>query len=94
VMLAHADRSRILNGLGPGLPFPRGTWIGTLLVDGFYRANWSVVESGGSATLVVDRFTRAPGDHGGVVGEIETEGDGLLALIAPQAVQRTVRFAP
>ncbi len=94
VMLAHAERSRILNGRGPGLPFPRGTWIGTLLVDGFYRANWSVSDDAGEARLIVDRLTRAPGDSAGVVDEIEAEGAGLLALIAPDAARRSVRFAP
>jgi len=38
LLLSHDDRSRVFNGLGPGLPFPRGSTIGTLLVDGFYRA--------------------------------------------------------
>lgn len=61
VTLSHDDRSRVLSGHGPGLPFPRGTWIGTLLVDGFYRANWSIaVETGaGAAGLTVDRFAAA-----------------------------------
>jgi Winged helix DNA-binding domain len=42
VLLAHADRSRMLLGLGPGQPWPSGRWIGTLLVDGFYRAYWKI----------------------------------------------------
>ena len=42
IALSHADRSRILAGLGPGGPMPRGRSIGSLLVDGFYRASWSL----------------------------------------------------
>ena len=38
--LSHADRARLFNGLGPGLPFPTGTWIGSLFADGFFRAWW------------------------------------------------------
>ena len=43
VGLSHADRARLFAGLGPGAPLPRGgRSIGTLLVDGFYRANWGL----------------------------------------------------
>jgi len=94
VALSHDDRARLLGGHGPGLPFPRGTWIGTLLVDGFYRANWSVAIEGGAATLTVDRFAPRPDDPLGSVEAIAAEGEGLLDLIAPEASERRVEFSP
>jgi hypothetical protein len=81
--LSHADRSRILDGRGPGLPFPRGSWIGTLLVDGFYRANWRM--EGG--TLTIDRFVAAADDPPGTREAIEAEGARLIGLISPGADQ-------
>ena len=61
VLLAHADRSRMLLGLGPGQPWPTGRWIGSLLVDGFFRAWWKVDD----ATLTIDRFAPQPDDPPG-----------------------------
>lgn len=87
VGLSHADRSRIFSGLGPGWPPPRGSTIGSLLVDGFYRANWSLRVEDGVATLTVDGFERQDSDPGGVIEQIEEEGAGLLRLLAPDADQ-------
>jgi hypothetical protein len=94
VTLSHADRSRILAGLGPGLPLPQGPARGTLLVDGLYRANWGMTEADGAATLTVDRFARLPGDGATTVDEIAAEGERLLAFLAPDAPRRDVRFVP
>ncbi len=93
VGLAHAERSRILSGRGPGGPFTRGKALGWLLVDGFYRANWSVVEESGTATLTVDRFDPLPGDDPDVIEQISAEAEGLVAMVAPVA-ERRVRFVP
>ncbi len=94
VALAHAERSRIFKGLGPGLPLPRGSRLGSLLVDGFYRANWQITEESGAAVLTVDRFARHPADPPGAVDEIAGEGMRLLAFVAPGASTRSVRFVP
>jgi hypothetical protein len=95
VALSHADRGRILSGRGPGLPFPRGNWIGTLLVDGFYRANWKIeVDRAGAATLTIDRFKDLPGDPPGARDAIDEEAIGLLAFAEPQAAERRVEFEP
>jgi Winged helix DNA-binding domain len=91
-MLAHADRSRILSGVGPGQPFPTGRWVGTLIVDGFYRANWKIDPE--RATLTIDRFRRLPGDGPGTVDEIAAEGEALLAFVAPERVGRRLEFVP
>jgi hypothetical protein len=94
IALSHADRSRLFNGLGPGLPFPTGTWIGSLLVDGFYRANWKLTEEDGVATLTTDRFAAQPSDPSGALEQVEAEGTDLLRLVAPAAADRRVRFDP
>lgn len=94
MLLSHADRSRILDGSGPGAPYPQGGVLGTLLVDGFYRAFWTVLEASGAATLTVDRFTPLPRDGPGTVDEIIAEGARLLAFVAPDSGERQVRFAP
>jgi winged helix DNA-binding protein len=93
VALAHADRSRLFAGTGPGAPLPRGgRAIGTLLVDGFHRANWQIAADG--ATLTVDRFVPLPGDPPGSVEAIVAEGEALLAFMTPEAGERRVVFAP
>jgi hypothetical protein len=94
VALSHADRSRILNGQGPGSPFARGAAIGSLLVDGFYRANWRIVQTNGVATLTIDRVRRLPGDPPPAVKEIAEEGSRLLAFVAPDAGEHEVEFVP
>jgi hypothetical protein len=95
VGLSHADRSRMFAGLGPGAPLPRGgRAIGTLLVDGFSRANWQITEDGDAATLTIDRFVPQPDDPPASAEAIATEGDGLLAFVTPGAATRRVRFVP
>lgn len=94
VGLSHADRSRLFAGRGPGPPFPKGLAFGTLLVDGFYRANWKAAVQEGEATLTVDRFAPAAGDPRGTLEEIGAEADALLGFLAPEAGERCVAFAP
>lgn len=93
LLLSHADRARVLHAHGPGLPFPRGTWIGTLLVDGFYRANWKIAEEKDAATLTIDRFTARPDDPAGTAEDIAAEAARLLAFVAPDAADHRVRLA-
>jgi hypothetical protein len=94
LLLSHADRSRVLCGLGPGLPYPTGKWIGQLLLDGFFRSYWKITEDDGVAALTIDRFTPSPGDPPDAVDEITAEGERLLAFVAPEAGERRVRFEP
>lgn len=93
IALAHADRSRILAGLGPDGPMPRGSSIGSLLVDGFYRASWSLQLEKGAATLEIHGFKGLPSDPRNVVDEIEAEGAGLLELLAPDLDERPVALS-
>ena len=93
LLLSHADRSRVLCGLGPGLPYPSGKWIGQLLVDGFFRSYWEITEDDGVATLTIDRFSPAPADAPGAIDEIGAEGTRLLAFVAPEIPSRSVVIA-
>lgn len=88
VALSHADRSRVFNGLGPGPPWPTGTWIGSLYVDGFFRAFWTITDG----TLAIDRFVPARTDPRGTRTQIVAEGERLLELIAPEAASHRVTF--
>ena len=74
LLLSHADRSRVLCGLGPGLPYPTGKWIGQLLLDGFFRSYWEITEEDGVATLTIDRFSPAPSDAPDAIDEIARRG--------------------
>ncbi len=93
LLLSHDDRARVQAGLGPGLPVPRGGWIGTLIVDGCYRAFWKLDRDGGTATLTIDRFTPHPDDPPGSIDAIAAEGERLAAFIAPEATP-VMRFEP
>lgn len=88
------DSSALFAGLGPGAPFPqRGQAIGTLRVDGFYRANWKLVEEGmsqRSPSIGSPRWRQIPG----TVEAITTEGSGLLAFMSPDAETHRVEFVP
>ena len=95
VGLSHADRARLFAGLGPGAPLPRGgRAIGTLLADGFYRANWQLAEGGDAVTLTIDRFAPRDDDPPATVEAIVAEGLGLLGFIAPDAAAHRVQFIP
>jgi hypothetical protein len=93
LLLAHDDRARVQAGLGPGMPWPRGPWVGTLVVDGCYRAFWKIDADGGAATLTVDRFTPHPDDPDDTARAIIEEGERLVAFVAPEAAP-SVRFDP
>ena len=83
--LSHADRARLFNGLGPGLPFPTGTWIGSLFADGYFRAWWRITVDDGVAALAIDGFSPSDRDPPGLEDEIAAEGKRLRRLIATPA---------
>ncbi len=88
VLLSHADRTRIMPAgrtvpLRPG----NGAAMGTVLIDGFYRADWRIVRDGDAATLNVEplgRLSRA--DKAAVTAEAER----LLDFAAGDAEVREV----
>jgi len=93
VLLAHADRARILGPRTGPLGFaPRGG--GWLLVDGLHRAHWHLVAGRDAATLTIDRYEARASDPPGTVEAIAHEANGLLALVAPDAATHRVQFIP
>jgi hypothetical protein len=74
VALSHDDRSRILSADWPGQPAPGAKWIGSLLVDGFYRGRWRITIDDGAAALAIEGVEPTP--------EIEAEGERLLAFVS------------
>jgi hypothetical protein len=89
VLLAHADRSRIV----PDEYRRRVTAsLGrlTLLVDGFVRGTCRVTRARGSATLVVEPFARLSKEEAAAV---TAEGARLLAFAAADADRHEIQFA-
>ena len=93
VALSHAERSRVMGPVGPARPGPRGAAVGSLMVDGFVRAVWSMDEEEGAAVLTVRRFLPQPDDPAGVLDEVVAEGLRLLELLRP-GIPGRVRVAP
>lgn len=92
VSLSHADRSRILETATPFGQFERGgSFVGAILVDGFYRAFWALEGEGEQAQIRVVDYEPRRDDRPGTRDEIAAEGEGLLAMIVPEAAP-AVRF--
>jgi len=82
ILLAHADRTRILPpGKHLGLFSSNGIMKGSVLVDGFVRGSWRPTDAGGTTTMHITPFdtplrridARA----------VEEEGRALLRFLAP-----------
>jgi Winged helix DNA-binding domain len=88
LLLSHADRSRFLPG-GERVPLPPGLGArsGTLLVDGFVRATWSIRRRGASAILQIQPFDRLPDREA-----VRDEGARLLGFAAADAGEHDVSF--
>ncbi|HKV83575.1 MAG TPA: winged helix DNA-binding domain-containing protein [Ktedonobacterales bacterium] len=92
LLLSHADRSRVMANerrvpLLPG----NGADGGTVLVDGYYEADWKITrQREGGATLTVASFAPIAAPDRDALAE---EGAHLLAFVAPEAASREVRFA-
>jgi hypothetical protein len=83
VLLAHADRSRIVEeGFRRWLFRGAGLLTGTVLVDGFVAARWAVKRERRRTTLVITALERLrPQDR----RRVDEEGGRLLAFVAPGA---------
>jgi hypothetical protein len=87
LLLAHADRARVIADGHRELVFTKGS----LLVDGFAAGTWRIQRDRGAATLLVAPFAGlSRRDAGAVAGE----GERLLELAAAEAGTRDVRFLP
>lgn len=83
VLLAHADRSRIIVGVEP-----KG-WLGNVLVDGFLAGNWKVTESRDRVHVAVSLLRDPPKVR---VAEIEEEARRLASFLSPSASVPEVSF--
>jgi hypothetical protein len=82
VFLGHADRSRIFSGTYADVEFPRGSFKGTFMVDGFLSGFWSIDGARGSATLIIEPLFKLPRSDSIALVE---EGSRLLAFVLPDA---------
>lgn len=84
LLLSHADRTRVIDdATRRALAVPNGVAPGTVLVDGFVRGSWKLGDAALVLTPLAD-WSRA--ERAAAVAE----GEGLLALLAPDAPRRRV----
>ncbi len=92
LVLAHADRSRIISEQDRRRLFGKnGVFPGTVLVDGFAAGMWKIARSRAAVTLNIEMFGPASTPDRDAV---TAEGERLLAFAAPEARARDIRFAP
>jgi hypothetical protein len=87
VVLGHADRSHITAGAAAGWPTDGLHWS-PLLVDGFVRGAWRLMQKRGTATLVVEPLQPFPDP-----AAVEEEATRLLQFLAPEAERPAVELA-
>jgi winged helix DNA-binding protein len=88
VVLAHADRSRIVTPLDPrGVGYMAGVNFGSILIDGFVSATWTIKLDAKAATLQITLLDRLPKHERMAVA---AEGARLLAFVATDATSRDV----
>lgn len=82
ILLAHADRSRIMPaGRHLGMFSSNGVMQGAVLLDGFVRAMWVPRRAKASTTLEISPFTRALSRAD--TSLIDREAEALLRFLAP-----------
>lgn len=90
VVLSHADRARIVRPFDPKrLGYMEGASFGSVLIDGFVGATWTVKDATKNATLrivLLDRLSKRERVA------VEAEGARLLEFWAPDAPSRDVAF--
>jgi winged helix DNA-binding protein len=88
LLLSYAERSRVIPHRRP-VPLPPGNGAtgGTLLIDGFWQAEWKISKDG--SVLEIRPFVplRAAGR-----AAVAAEGERLLAFTGPAGTARDVRF--
>jgi hypothetical protein len=92
LLLAHADRSRILPQAHRKALFGTAALLeGTVLIDGFVGAKWKLAQKKERATLEIEPFEQLRrADR----ADLLEEGDRLLSFAAPAAQIREIRLSP
>lgn len=78
LVLAHADRSRVMTREVQSQVCVGAAVAATLLIDGHVRAIWRIERSKTTATLIIEPFERVD------LHAVEEEALGLLAFMAPE----------
>jgi uncharacterized coiled-coil protein SlyX len=90
LVLAYADRSRLMTEEERRAVWTKNGLLATALVDGRVAATWKLARERRSATIVVDPLKRiAKRDRAALV----EEGERLLAFAVPESASRAVTFA-
>ena len=91
LLLSHANRTRVVpeSRIVPLWPGNGGN-RGTVLVDGFWRANWGIVPDGERAHLEIEAFQPLPRRHGAAVA---AEGQRLLAFAVAEGRPGDIRIS-
>jgi hypothetical protein len=91
LILAYADRSRMLTREAQHAIWTKNGLLATALVDGTVAAAWKIVRERKRATLSIDPVRRiAKSDRAALV----EEGQRLLAFTDPDVESREIRFLP
>jgi hypothetical protein len=89
LLLAHADRSRVITDDERKAIWTKNGLLASALVDGRAAATWKIVRERSGATLVIDPLKRiARADRAALAEEAER----LLGFSDPDAPSRDVRF--
>ncbi|HEY8599959.1 MAG TPA: winged helix DNA-binding domain-containing protein [Thermomicrobiales bacterium] len=91
LLLSFADRRRVITD-GRRVPLPPGNGgnVGTVLLDGFWRATWQITRTAASATLTIAPFAPLSTADRTALAD---EGYRLLAFAAAESNDRDIRFA-
>ncbi|MFC0041668.1 winged helix DNA-binding domain-containing protein [Actinomadura rayongensis] len=92
LVLAHADRARVISDADRPLLTSKNLRVrATFLWDGFAAGTWEAARKRKVATLVLRPFGPLPD---GALDALTAEGEALLSLTEPDAVERVVTVAP
>jgi hypothetical protein len=88
VLLSHADRTRVIRaGDRNRMGYMEGVTFGSVLIDGFVGATWTVKREARAATLRITLLDRLPKQERVAV---EDEGARLLTFVAAETSSRNV----